>query len=343
MSHNDQLTHAMAGGKNSSRVGHGSVRLRNNCLFSGGRSCRNDHDIPTYFPLNSSSCGDQKGRQGTWPTPTIMDIIQTEGLRGLYSGLNSSLLGIAVTNGKGNALSTLESMLAGLVAGSATSIASNPLWVIQTTQAVRTLPSTTAPSKAPEPQGPRKKLGFFATIRWILRTDGPAAFWRGIGPALVLVINPILQYTVFEQLKNALVAQRTLKLRTAKLKGIPTLSSLDYFLLGALSKLVATTITYPYIVIKSRMQSGHAHTREYKSAWDGLSKIMQREGVAGLYRGIGSKLAQSVLTAAILFAGQKRFYELIKTVSNSTAQNRFPLSNKPSRYCLRESSSQEIK
>lgn len=138
---------------------------------------------------------------------------------------------------KGNALSTLESMLAGLLAGSATTIASNPLWVIQTTQAVRTLPSTPAPSQAPEPQGPKKKLGFLATIRYILRTDGPAAFWRGIGPALVLVINPILQYTVFEQLKNALVAQRTAKLRAARSKGIPTLTSLDYFLLGALSKL----------------------------------------------------------------------------------------------------------
>lgn len=62
------------------------------------------------------------------------------------------------------------------------------------------------------------------------------------------------------------------------------------------------------------MQSGHAHSKEYKSAWDGLAKITQREGVAGLYRGIGSKLTQSVLTAAILFAGQKRFYELTKAV-----------------------------
>ncbi|CAE7179517.1 unnamed protein product [Rhizoctonia solani] len=311
MSHNDQLTHAMAG--------------------AAGGVVAMTLTYPLIFLSTRAAVEIKKADKSTYEA--VMDIIQTEGLRGLYSGLNSSLLGIAVTNGvyyffyeksrsviltssprKGNALSTLESMLAGLIAGSATTITSNPLWVIQTTQAVRTLPSTTAPSKAPEPQGPRKKLGFFATIRWILRTDGLAAFWRGIGPALILVINPILQYTVFEQLKNALVARRTAGLRAAKLKGIPTLSSLDYFLLGALSKLVATTLTYPYIVIKSRMQSGHAHTREYKSSWDGLTKIVQREGIAGLYRGIGSKLAQSVLTAAILFAGQKRFYELIKAM-----------------------------
>jgi adenine nucleotide transporter 17 len=128
-------------------------------------------------------------------------------------------------------------MLAGLLAGSATTIASNPLWVIQTTQAVRTLPSTPAPSQAPEPQGPKKKLGFMATIRYILRTDGPTAFWRGIGPALVLVVNPILQYTVFEQLKNALIARRLLKLGAGRSARAASLSSLDYFLLGALSKL----------------------------------------------------------------------------------------------------------
>lgn len=128
-------------------------------------------------------------------------------------------------------------MLAGLLAGSATTVTSNPLWVIQTTQAVRTLPSTPAPSQAPEPRGPKKKLGILATFRYILRTDGPAAFWRGIGPALVLVINPILQYTVFEQLKNILVAQRSAKLRATNSKSVPALTGLDYFLLGALSKL----------------------------------------------------------------------------------------------------------
>ena len=36
-------------------------------------------------------------RQSTYQT--IIDIIKREGVLGLYSGLNSSLLGIAVTNG----------------------------------------------------------------------------------------------------------------------------------------------------------------------------------------------------------------------------------------------------
>ena len=66
---------------------------------------------------------------------------------------------------------------------------------------------------------------------------------------------------------------------------------------------VATSATYPYIVVKSRLQAG-VKTATYKSSLDGLMTILNDEGVAGLYKGVGSKLVQSVLTAAILFAGK---------------------------------------
>jgi len=89
----------------------------------------------------------------------------------------------------------------------------------------QSLPSTT----------PAEKLSFTATIAHILRTGGLAAFWRGLGPALVLVANPVLQYAVFEQLKNALVARRQ-KARGGKFSGA-LLFDLDFFVLGALSKL----------------------------------------------------------------------------------------------------------
>jgi len=257
----------------------------------------------------------------------ILGILKREGIAGLYSGLNSSLLGIAVTNGVyyyfyersreailqrrggGKALNTLESMSIGLIAGSATTIISNPIWVIQTTQAVYTMSAG-----SPESKPAVRKLGFLETIRKILTKDGIGAFWRGVGPALILVINPVLQYTVFEQLKNALVSRRTSRLHAAgaAATAVAVLTDWDFFLLGAVSKLVATGATYPYIVVKSRMQAGSATALRYKSSLDGLLTIIREEGVEGIYKGIGSKLMQSVLTAAILFAGQRRIYELTK-------------------------------
>ena len=68
-------------------------------------------------------------------------------------------------------------------------------------------------------------------------------------------------------------------------------------------------------VVKSRLQAGAAYASNYKSSLDGLLTILQEEGVGGLYKGIGSKIVQSVLTAAILFAGQRRIFEITKKVS----------------------------
>ena len=125
---------------------------------------------------------------------------------------------------------------------------SNPIWVVQTTQAVYTPPPAHPLAAADADAPPPRRPGILHTIRHILERDGLAAFWRGLGPALVLVVNPIIQYTVFEQLKNFLVKGRTERLRAAGAKGaVAALSDWDYFFLGALSKLVATSSTYPYM------------------------------------------------------------------------------------------------
>ncbi|KAF5369871.1 hypothetical protein D9758_001075 [Tetrapyrgos nigripes] len=253
----------------------------------------------------------------------VKEILAREGIAGLYDGLSSSLLGIAVTNGvyyyfyertraeiilKSRAgskgLSTLESILTGLIAGSATTIISNPIWV-------QTMNSED------EYATKRKPDGFYKTAINILAKAGLPGFWRGIGPALVLVINPVLQYTVFEQLKNFLVTRRR---ANSRLPGNALLTDWDFFVLGALSKLVATSASYPYIVVKSRLQAGQSEALKYKSSFGALSAIVREEGIEGLYKGMGSKLIQSVLTAAILFAGQRRIYELTKTAIASATK-----------------------
>ena len=69
----------------------------------------------------------------------------------------------------------------------------------------------------------------------------------------MLVINPVIQYTVFEQLKNILIARRTRQRRALKgaSAAVAVLTDWDFFLLGALSKLIATGSTYPYMCVSS--------------------------------------------------------------------------------------------
>ncbi|KAJ5775976.1 uncharacterized protein N7511_000987 [Penicillium nucicola] len=245
----------------------------------------------------------------------VRRIVQREGISGLYSGLESALFGISVTNFvyyywyeftrsafekaaiKSNRaskkLTTVESMIAGAIAGSATVLITNPIWVINTRMTARK-------SEADEqslPGAKQTKASTLSTLMSLLREEGPKALFAGVLPALILVINPILQYTIFEQLKNAVERRRRM---TPK----------DAFYLGALGKIMATTLTYPYITIKSRM---HVASKDGpKESLNGsLKRIIQEEGWKGLYKGIGPKVTQSAITAAFLFAFKDVLYDMM--------------------------------
>jgi adenine nucleotide transporter 17 len=106
----------------------------------------------------------------------------------------------------------------------------------------RSLAST--PTGEAPPQLPYRAAGFFPTLKQLLRDEGVSSLFAGLGPSLVLVINPILQYTLFEQLKNLLIRRRLaalpMKMTANNLTDRPPvlgLSDLDYFFLGAISKL----------------------------------------------------------------------------------------------------------
>lgn len=58
------------------------------------------------------------------------------------------------------------------------------------------------------------------------------------------------------------------------------------------------------------MQLRQTDDARYKNTWDGLQKIIANEGYSGLYKGIASKLFQSVLTAAFLFMYKEALFKL---------------------------------
>jgi len=247
---------------------------------------------------------------------TVQRIVKREGVNGLYAGLDSALFGISVTNfvyyywyewtragfekaaitaGRASKkLTTVESMIAGAIAGSATVMLTNPIWVVNTRMTTRKRNQESDESLIPVAKGPKAPTTI-GTLLALIRDEGPQALFSGVVPALVLVINPILQYTIFEQLKNMIEKKRRVT---------PTMA----FLLGALGKLFATSITYPYITVKSRM---HVAGRDggKDNMVNAMKRIVREEGTVGLYKGIGPKVTQSVLTAAFLFAFKDVIYE----------------------------------
>ncbi|KAJ1673475.1 hypothetical protein EV182_005155, partial [Spiromyces aspiralis] len=241
----------------------------------------------------------------------VKKILASEGISGLFSGLESALFGSAVTNGVyyyffeatkaifvqssgSKNMSTIQSMTAGAIAGAMTVLITNPIWVVNTRLTVK---KTEGEDGSDDGATTAKSISTWQAFAKIIREDGVLSLWQGVVPALILVINPIIQYTVFEQLKN-------------RLQTLRSLGNLDFFLLGAVSKLIATFVTYPYIVVKTRMQlrqSKHESER-YHSLLDGLKKIFAQEGVQGLFKGITSKLVQSVITAAFLFMTKEALF-----------------------------------
>ena len=202
-------------------------------------------------------------------------------------------------------------MIAGAIAGSATVMLTNPIWVVNTRMTARKSESDEQGLPGAKSTKTPSTIGTFLSI---IRDEGPARLFAGVMPALVLVINPILQYTVFEQLKNMLEKKRRVT---------PT----DAFYLGALGKLMATSITYPYITVKSRMHVA-GKDRPKEDMLTSFCRIIKEDGWAGLYGGkqvlyeylivfgflcvigIGPKVTQSVITAAFLFAFKDALYAM---------------------------------
>ena len=266
-------------------------------------------------------------RADTSTLAAIRNIINREGVRGLYAGLDSALFGISVTNfvyyywyewtrsffekaalkaGRASKkLTTIETMIAGAIAGSATVMITNPIWVVNTRMTTRQKHEENSTLPGGE-KAAKKAASTIGTLLSLIKDEGATSLFAGVLPALVLVINPILQYTIFEQLKNVLEKRRRVT---------PT----DAFFIGAFGKLMATSITYPYITVKSR-----AHVARKDQPQEGmlrsLNSIIKNEGWSGLYSGIGPKVTQSVLTAAFLFAFKDVLYEMtIKARSRAKA------------------------
>ncbi|EDO15159.1 hypothetical protein Kpol_440p6 [Vanderwaltozyma polyspora DSM 70294] len=236
---------------------------------------------------------DGKERDELTAKRVILDILSKDGVLGLYSGLESALYGMTVTNfiyyyfyektgkyfkmlNKVSQLSTTNTMMTGAIAGVITAVATNPVWVANTRITLK-----------------KSDVSTLRTIKNIVAKEGAQNLFNGLKPALILVINPIIQYTIFEQLKIIVLNSQVGKKRN--------LSANWAFILGAIGKIAATSITYPYITLKTRMHMSTSSSAKGESSSSLVLEILKKEGIAGLFNGFFYKLSQSVLTVALLF------------------------------------------
>uniref|UniRef100_A0A8C2TDC6 Solute carrier family 25 member 17 n=1 Tax=Coturnix japonica TaxID=93934 RepID=A0A8C2TDC6_COTJA len=80
---------------------------------------------------------------------------------------------------------------------------------------------------------PTNYKGIIDAFHQIIRDEGALALWNGTFPSLLLVFNPAIHFIFYEGFKRKLLKKQT------------QLTSLDAFVMGAVAKAVATTLTYP--------------------------------------------------------------------------------------------------
>jgi solute carrier family 25 (peroxisomal adenine nucleotide transporter), member 17 len=233
--------------------------------------------------------------------------------------------------GKAPTLSTAAELLLGAVAGALAQIFTIPVSVIATRQQVGSakrmvkkkvvLPSPDGIAIGVENEDAEDPGGkgfvekwieeeeyvddsFWSVGREIVREEGVTGLWLGIKPGLVLTVNPAITYGLFERIKSVLLlAQEKAASVAAPSNG--KLTPGRSFLVGALSKTLATVVTYPYIMAKVRIQARgsdaqvareeglpapqhHAHhhgaNSKHPGALDLLRIVYKREGLVGWYQ-----------------------------------------------------------
>jgi len=194
-------------------------------------------------------------------------------------------------------------LLAGYLSGVGTAVLTEPIWMINTRLMLQK-------RKAGTEKGAGKGAddhyeGVVDCAQKVYKKSGIYGFFKGLPGALGTVLNSAIQLMIYEQL-------RKMVLKTAESVG-PGMA----FLLGAVSKMIATFVTYPLQTVGTRMQNQKAATKkkdddapaqaEYKGTLDCAQQMLLNEGPGSFFGGLKPRLLQMVLQNAFKFM----FYERI--------------------------------
>ncbi|XP_068668412.1 peroxisomal nicotinamide adenine dinucleotide carrier [Aristolochia californica] len=284
----------------------------------------------------------ERRRGGT--VEQICQVVKLEGWGRLYGGLMPSLVGTATSqgvyyyfyqifrnraeaaalaqyrNGMGDgSVGMFSSLIVAALSGCVNVLMTNPIWVVVTRMQTHTKASRKPQLPPTLPLSPDEAITMAVTESPSYRTSqavqevydeaGIMGFWKGVLPTLIMVSNPSIQFMLYETLLKQLKGRRALGKNVNK--GV---TALEVFLLGAVAKLGATVLTYPLLVVKSRLQvkqvKGGDKSHHYKGTLDAIEKMIHFEGLSGFYKGMSTKIVQSVLAAAVLFMIKE---ELVKS------------------------------
>ncbi|XP_071982903.1 peroxisomal membrane protein PMP34 isoform X5 [Engystomops pustulosus] len=247
--------------------------------------------MSVFYPLDTARLRLQvdENRKSRSTPAVLMEIIKEEGLLAPYRGWFPVIASLCCSNFvffyTFNSLKTLwlkatppttsKDLSIGFIAGIVNVLFTTPLWVVNTRLKLQGAKFRNDDIK------PTTYTGISDAFQKILQHEGILALWNGTLPSLLLVFNPAIQFMFYEALKRQVLKQQTeethlrgqriLALKRpwmgvvgSDLKSTSALSSIQVFLIGAIAKAIATTVTYPLQTVQSILRFGHEKTNSEK-------------------------------------------------------------------------------
>ncbi|KAI8074189.1 mitochondrial carrier domain-containing protein [Gongronella butleri] len=185
-------------------------------------------------------------------------------------------------------LAAWQHMIASTEAGAATAIVTNPIWVIKTRMCATTRAT------------PGAYQGFLQGLGRLVSEEGLRGMYRGMVPALFGVSHGAIQFMAYEEMKKWRNERRHAEGETPTSEWNARLSTPEYLVMAVSSKVVAAVTTYPYQVLRSRLQN--RETRDaYHGVMDCIRKIKAAEGMVGFYKGLAPSVLRVLPGTCITF------------------------------------------
>ncbi|KAF0441188.1 mitochondrial FAD carrier protein [Gigaspora margarita] len=276
---------------------------------------------------------------------TLRSIVQKEGIIGLYRGISPNLAGSTASWGfyfywydlikrwmangdKLTKLSATQHLLASAEAGAITVFMTNPFWVVKTRMCVtsrkdpeaykgligncihpfRTLKkyqliithfSVDIFFQIPNTVSYRKEDGLYQIAKY----EGIRGLYKGLVPGLLGVSNGALQFMFYEEMKKW-------RLRISPEEDRERLDNIEYILVAGSSKTIANVATYPYQLIRTRLNN-QKFVIKYNGVIDAIRKVYSSEGFLGFYKGLAPntlRVLPGTCTTFLVYENMSAFF-----------------------------------
>lgn len=286
------------------------------------------------------------------------NIIHHEGVIGLYRGWTPAVMASAVSWGgyfflyegfkkrviqhrkqqeEIVTLNAFDNFFLACSAGSLMVVLTNPIWLIKLRMQLQLKTTTKSGSGGISTIKPPYK-GVIDAVLTVIREEGALGLYKGTGPALLLTTHGGVQFVVYEYLKKHFKVTKydrdKQKLEHKNRHNTSSKSSHSVFkrlelstaflAMGAVSKMIASTVTYPLQIVRARLQqrSGenleigadgkvHRVQRNYSSLTKTMQNIYLREGMRGFFKGCMPNALRVAPGAAVTFVVYETIMDLI--------------------------------